>query len=210
MSLEAEIKNQYAKFFTESDSHVFKLMAEYYLQKAATLKTKDIEGNKTFKLLFRNVQKRLFIGIGCELLLKAFFLRSGYCINSPSKGYVPQGNPPYQIKDVQSDQFDIGETLTFNKLIDHLPRTPIFANCSPDEKNRITTALKVAKVFRNKEGHVATLWHKYNATNYSDIEIGLAIFYEKAFSQKLEIQFAFEKNEKSKFNVKAVERQKGG
>jgi hypothetical protein len=148
MSIESDVKQQYAKFFTKSDSSVFKMMAEYYLQKAATLKTKDIEGNKTFKLLFRNIQKRLFIGIGCELLLKAFFLQSGYCINSPFKGYTPQGNPPYQIKDIQSDKFDIGETLTFNKLIDLLPRTPIFADCSPDEKNKITAALKVAKVFR--------------------------------------------------------------
>jgi hypothetical protein len=72
MSIEADVKQQYAKFLTRSDSSVFKLMAEFYLRKAAILKTKDIESDETFKLLLRNVQKRLFIGIGCELLLKSF------------------------------------------------------------------------------------------------------------------------------------------
>lgn len=210
MSLESDIKSQYAKFFTKSDYPVFKLMAEHYLQKAAILKTKDIDSDETFKLLLRNVQKRLFIGIGCELLLKSFFLHSGYCINTPNHGYRHPSNPPYLIQDIPRNEFDVNDTFTFNQLIDQLPRTSIFANCATDEKGKITTALKIAKVFRNKEGHVATLWHKYDATNYSDIEIGLVTFYEKAFSEKLEIQFAFEKNEKPKFNVRSVERQKGG
>ena len=201
MSLESDIKSQYAKFFTESDSHVFKLTAEFYFQKAATLKKRDIDSDKAFKLLLRNVQKRLFIGIGCELLLKAFFLRDGYCINIPVSKSAVLGNPPYLIKDIQEGNFDVDDTISFNKLIEQLPKTTIFTNCSPDEKNKIMKALKTAKVFRNKEGHVATLWHKYDPTNYADIENGLAIFYEKAFSQKLEVQFAFGKNQKSKFAV---------
>jgi hypothetical protein len=204
MSLESDVKSQYAKFFMESDSFAFRLMAEFYLQKAATLKKRDIDTNEAFKLLLRNVQKRLFIGIGCELLLKALFLRNGYCINIPvSKNAVP-GNPPYLVKNVQEANFDIGNTLTFNKLIEQLPKTAIFNNCSPDEKDKIMRALKTAKVFRNKEGHVVTLWHKYDPTNYGDIEKGLAIFYEKAFSQRLEVQFAFGKNQKSKFAVVSV------
>lgn len=206
MSLESEIKEQYAKFFTKDDYHVFKLISEYYLQKAVTLKTKDINSVKTFRLLLRNVQKRLFIGVGCELLLKSFFLNSGYCINTPK--CKRSDKPPYSIQEVLRDEFDANNTFTFNQLIHQLPKTPIFTNCSPDEKRKIIKALEIAKVFRNKEGHVATLWHKYDAANYSDIEVGLAVFYEKAFSEKIEIQFAFEKNEKPKFNVNPLKTEK--
>lgn len=201
MSLESDIKSQYAKFFTDSDYHVFKLMAEYYLQKATTLKTKEIDSNEAFRLLLRNVQKRLFIGVGCELLLKSFFLRSGYCINTPNHGYQPSNNPPYLIKDIPREKFDVNETFSFNQLIDQLPKTHIFTKSMPDEQAKTIKALKIAKVFRNKEGHVATLWHEYDSTNYSDIENGLVDFYRIAFEQCLEVQFAFERNEKSKFVV---------
>ncbi len=204
MSLEAEIKSQYEKFFSKNDSGVFKLMAEYYLRKAVTLKTKDIEADETLKLLLRNIQKRLFIGIGSELLLKAFFLRNGYCINTPQLGYKHPSNPPYFLKDIPKDKFDIGNTFTFNQMIDQTPRTEVFIKSSRTERNTITKALKIAKVFRNKEGHVATLWHEYDSKNYSDIESGLVTFYKLAFSQKLEIQFSFEKNEMRKFTIESV------
>jgi len=204
MSLESDVKQQYAKFFTGSDSPVFKLIAEYYLRKAAILKTKDIDSDETYKKLLRNVQKRLFIGIGFELLLKAFFLRNGYCINTPQRGYKHPNNPPHLMKDVPRDNFDIDNTFTFSQLIDQLPRTALFINSSLDERDKITKALKIAKVFRNKEGHVATLWHGYDSTNYSDIENGLVIFYKMAFSQKLEVQFSFEPNEKGKFITASV------
>ena len=95
MSIESDIKKQYAKFFTQSDYSVFKSMAEYYLRKAAVLKTRDIERDEAFRLLLRNVQKRLFIGIGCELLLKSFFLLNDYCINLPMHGHAPLDTPPY-------------------------------------------------------------------------------------------------------------------
>jgi hypothetical protein len=204
MSIESDVKQQYAKFFTRSDSSVFKLMAEYYLRKAAILKTKDIDSDEIYKLLLRNVQKRLFIGIGCELLLKSFFLLNDYCINIPVRGYAPQGNPPYSIKTVQRDKFDIGDTLTFNKLIEHLPRVTFFSNCASDDKEKMLKAFKIAKVFRNKEGHVATLWHNFDSTNYSDVENALVLFYKMAFSQVLEVQFSFEQNEKGKFIIESI------
>jgi len=210
MSVEADIQQQYAKFFTQSDSSVFKSMAEYYLRKAAILKTKDIESDETFKLLLRNVQKRLFIGIGCELLLKSFFLLNDYCINLPLRGHVLQGNPPYSIKAIQENDFDIGDTLTFNKLIEQLPRIPAFSGCEPDDKKKMLRAFRIAKVFRNKEGHVVTLWHNFDSTNYSDLENALAIFYKVAFSQNLEVQFSFEPNEKGKFAIESSAKEKGG
>ena len=204
MSIESDVKQQYAKFFTKSDYSVFKLIAEYYLRKAAILKTKDIDSAEAFMLFLRNVQKRLFIGIGCELLLKAFFLSNDYCINLPVRGHVPEGTPPYLITTIQTDSFDVGDTLTFNKLIEQLPRVALFSNCLADDKEKMLKAFKIAKVFRNKEGHVATLWHDFESTNYSDIENGLIVFFKMAFSENLEIQFSFEKNEKGKFIIESV------
>jgi len=80
MDVVNEIKSQYARALWSSDWLYFKQIAEYYLKVAARLKKTDIKsGSKN--LLLRNAQKRLFLGIGCELLLKAFYLKEGYCIN---------------------------------------------------------------------------------------------------------------------------------
>ena len=85
MDIVNEIKKQYARKLTMTDSRRFKEVGEFYLESAAKLKKKDMRSSK-YKLLLRNSQKRLFIGIGCELLLKAYFLKHGYCIN---KGHYP-------------------------------------------------------------------------------------------------------------------------
>lgn len=81
--IESEIKAQYARFFEGNDWHGFKKVAEYYLKTAAELKKSDVKTLESCKLLIRNIKKRLFIGIGCELILKAFYLKSGYVINKP-------------------------------------------------------------------------------------------------------------------------------
>jgi hypothetical protein len=204
MPIESDIKQQYAKFFTKTDSRVFKWMAEYYFRKAATLLIKDIDSGETDRLLLRNVQKRLFIGIGCELLLKSFFLLQDYCINLPVRGYTQPGKSPYSIKTVQQDKFDISNTLTLNNLIQKLPKIQVFANCPSVDKEQMLKAFNIAKVFRNKEGHVATLWHDYDSTNYSDIESGLVLFYKTAFSQKLAVSISFESNEKGEFVIASL------
>ena len=68
---------------------MFKVGANYFLRIAAQLKMNDIlltEQEKSFvyckdnRLLYRNIQKRLWIGIAGELLIKAHFLKSGYLI----------------------------------------------------------------------------------------------------------------------------------
>ena len=82
-TIEKSIKDQYAKVFKKKDWGNFKLIADYYLNKAATLKRKDIDINDNFKLLVRNIQKRLFLGIASELLVKACYLKCGYVINKP-------------------------------------------------------------------------------------------------------------------------------
>lgn len=118
-SVEQNIKNQYAKFFKESDWNIFKTAAEYYLQNAARVLTSDIKYEaKVLKLLRRNVQKRLYIGIACELLLKSLYLKNGYCINKPKRDKKISMQYPYRLSQINKCDFDITETFAFNKLME--------------------------------------------------------------------------------------------
>ena len=76
-----EIKEQYARVLDQKDWVQFKYIADYYFDTAAKLKKRDVNVREELQLLVRNSQKRLFIGIGCEMLLKAIYLKSAYCIN---------------------------------------------------------------------------------------------------------------------------------
>lgn len=200
MSIESEVKKQYSKFFDKTDSSVFKLMAEYYLRKATELKKADININPSIDLLIRNTQKRLFIGIGCELLIKAYFLSKGYWINRPTKKSDLSPDVPHLLNAVAKDKFKEDDSITLGNVLNLLPKTDVFQGIGKEVEKKIMKGFRIAKVFRNKEGHVATLWHNYVEENYTDIEVALMQFYKIAFSEKKEIQFSFAENEKSVFS----------
>lgn len=192
-SIEKEIKGQYAKVFKKTDWESFKLIAEYYLTRAATLKRKDIEVEDTFKLLIRNIQKRLFLGIGCELLVKACYLKHGYVINKPkdkTKGTVIKSS------NIKVAELEAEDTFTLSPLIDNLKKVVTFTNWTIIEKG-----LKILKVFRNKEGHVAVLWHRYKAQNYRDVESALTLFYKEAFEEDIEFSIFMEDTDKGVFKI---------
>jgi len=199
-SIEQQIKNQYAKFFEKSDWKTFKTAAEYYLENAARVLTRDIkyEAKKDDKLLRRNVQKRLYIGIACELLLKSFYLKNGYCINKPKKdGKISKGYT-YLFSQINKDDFDIADTFVFNKLMEGLYKIFDFGQ----DKSSVDKALRIAKVFRNKEGHVAVRGHNYVPQNYRDIEAGLTDFYKAVFLEDLRIRFSVGIGEKTEFRIR--------
>jgi hypothetical protein len=197
--IEQEIKNQYAKFFEESDWNTFKGAAEYYLENAVRLLTSDIKYEaESLKLLRRNVQKRLFIGIACELLLKSLYLKNGYCINKPKRDRKISRRYPYRFSKIKRNDFDITNTFTFNNLMERVYNIFDFG---PD-KSTVDKAFRIAKVFRNKEGHIAVLRHHYQAQNYSDIEAGLTAFYKAVFSEDLRIKFSVGKGEGAKFSIR--------
>ncbi|MEW8074180.1 MAG: hypothetical protein AB2826_27625 [Candidatus Thiodiazotropha sp.] len=173
MSLESEIKTQYEEFFRPDDWSTFKCAADYYFENAATVLKKDIQHNdNNLKLLFRNIQKRLYIGIACEFLLKAIFLKNGYVINKRVNANTPQGKYPFIAADVDPNYFDKSNTLTFNDLLQKLFKV---IEAKKGERKAIEKGLKIAKVFRNKEGHAVTVFHDYNPQNYRDIEDSLAL-----------------------------------
>ena len=192
MSIERTIKEQYAKeILTHKDWHKFRTLADYYFKNAAFLKKKDIDIDNEFKLLCRNIQKRLFIGIGTEMLLKAVYLKNRFCINKPLSG--PQ-DTPRSFKDISKNSLDKTDTYTLAVLIDNLKR--IFPN---EDITKIKRGLNIAKVFRNKEGHVVALWHDFDPENYSDIELSITEIYRLGFDEGIEYKISMEPEEKAIF-----------
>ncbi len=198
ISVERSVKEQYAKFFEQDDWIKLKLVAELYLETAAKLQTKHLL-TKNLKLLYRNIQKRLFLGISCELLLKSYFLRKGYCINKPKYRRQIQGKFPFKIADIDRNDFEVADTFTLSKLIDGLKTVNHFNN-----HQTILKGLKIAKVFRNKEGHVAEFWHEFDHQNYKDIAESLRMLYKEGFNERLSLCISVARNEKAEFLVKSI------
>jgi len=69
-------------------------------------------------------------------------------------------------------------------------------------QREITEGLKIAKVFRNKEAHVITNSHEYNESDYTKIEKCIIKSYKEWFSEEIDFNISFEKNEKGKFEIK--------
>jgi len=154
---------------------------------------------KDFQLLRRNVTKRLFIGIGCELLLKAIYLKNGFCINR-QKPQI-ECSWPHKLINSNRNNFHDDNTLSFNQLIDKLFTIENFGK----DKNIIKQGLNISKVFRNKEGHIAVYWHDYDPQNYRDIEKSLICIYEKSFNEILKLTFSFGDGEKAIFKINRTE-----
>lgn len=193
-STEQLIKDQYAKFFTVSDWPSFKALADYYFKNAAFLKKVDIDSDVIPELRIRNIQKRLYLGIGAELLVKAFYLKNGYGINTPKVGSWTA----YKIESISSDDFNNDNTVTMNSLLQEMVtnRVSEFTN-----EPQIVKGLKIAKVFRNKEGHVVTVRHSYASENYIDIERAVIDFYMIYFQQTLNFKISMESNQKPYFDI---------
>jgi hypothetical protein len=196
MNIEQEIKSQYAKVLRKEDSETFKHIASYYFETAAKLKKKDINIEKGLKLLARNIQKRLFIGVGAELLLKALYLDNGFCVNkSINKRY----NRPVNFEEIKPEDINEKDTFTIVQLIDSLGDLDIF---SKKDLSTVKKGLNIAKVFRNKEGHVAVKTHAYDSQNFSDIESSVIAVYKFGFKEELEFRISMESKEEPVFKIK--------
>ncbi|PHS60287.1 MAG: hypothetical protein COB12_13460 [Flavobacterium sp.] len=197
MSLEQEIKKQYSKIFSADfkDWIPFKQMADYYLKTSAHLLTNDIDSPEPLKLWLRNVQKRLSIGIATELLLKAIYLKNGYNINKPINGI--QLDFPINIQGLDTHKLNPSETYGLNMLIQHLSKIIELEQNSES----IMEGLKISKVFRNKEGHVAVHWHNFERKDYDRIEFSLIELFRLGFNENLNFKISIAKNEVGKFEI---------
>jgi hypothetical protein len=196
ISLEQSVKDQFAKVFESCDWQLFKEVADINLAEAARLKMsslKNVPLNR--RLLIRNTRKRLLIGIGIELLLKAIYLKSGYGINKPLKA-VTGPTPPFKLADADQGLLNPNDTLTLSKLIENLTKVVQLS-----KRDLVIDGLRIAKVFRNKEGHVVTHTHIFNPSNYRAIEASLVEIYSCAFGETLKVQFSLEVGEKGIWDV---------
>lgn len=197
MNIEPEIKKQFSKVFLSTDWRNFKLLADYYFETSAKILKKDIGIADPYKLMGRNIQKRLFIGIGTELLLKSLFLKNNYCINRVKKNKSPNLKVPTIFTDIQDTEIlNPSDTFTLNTLIDSISKVFI-----SDNPQKLIKGLKIAKVFRNKEGHVVVLWHTADRQNYTDIEDSIIEIYKNGFNQKLNFKISFLEDEVASFKI---------
>ena len=194
-NIEQTIKNQYSKVFKEKDWLIFKLTADYYLARAATLKKKDIDYDKEFTLLIRNIQKRLFLGIAAEFLLKACYLKNKCAINllrvADNRTIIPFNT--IHIPDLKPEN-----TFTLTRLRDHVRNVVNFTDWPKIEKG-----FKILTVFRNKEGHVVSITHKYKAENYRAIESSIIGFYKDVFDETLKFHISMVDDEVGEFEIEA-------
>ena len=194
-SLEQRVKAQFAREFVVSDWQLFKRVAEVYLSRATKLKIADVVfAPDDLHLLVRNIQKRLFIGIGVELLLKSLFLRHGFAINKPKlQKHGPQF--PFRFAQARDVELDPADTVTLNALIQGLPGLGL----GPWDEAK--AGFRIAKVFRNKEGHVVVGRHRFDPQDYRDIEAALVVTYARGFEQGLHVRFSVAANEASVWAV---------
>lgn len=187
-SIESETKAQFSKVFVPEDWELFKRMADYYFEEAVRLKAKNIPAPLDLKLLIRNSRKRLLIGMGVEFLLKSYYLSKRYFINRQLIGVDQPFPTTFNLELIKN--FSATDTVKLSQLIDLLPKHAELSDKSAEIKG-----LQIAKVFRNKEGHIVTRSHHYEASNYADIEKSLILLYRDLFHEDLSLQFSVEKNE---------------
>jgi hypothetical protein len=192
--IEQSVKSQFAKVFVAPDWLLFKKMAEANLREAATLLKADMSIESSLKLLARNARKRLLIGVGVELLLKAIYLKQGYAINRPKDSPLKF---PFLAKDAKGVQLFEDKTVMLNELIEKLP----IIVAPLQNKASTLKGLRIAKVFRNKEGHGVTSTHVFDPTNYTDIASSLVDLYRDAFGEKLSVQFSLAPDERAVWRI---------
>jgi hypothetical protein len=202
MTVEEGVKQQFAKVFEKSDWKLFKGIAESYLQQAARLRKKALRRVPgELRLLARNCQKRLFIGIAVELLLKAVYLHEGFCINKPD-ARVSALKLPFTLAHQQSSGETLSgdESFTLGPIIDHLNQVVTLGG----DEAAVLEGLNTAKVYRNKEGHIVAPKHDYVRSDYRKIESALILLYRHAFDETLELHFSLAPNEKYVFKVSKI------
>ncbi|HYV03158.1 MAG TPA: hypothetical protein VFB82_01145 [Blastocatellia bacterium] len=165
------------------------------MSEAAFLKKSAFKVAVDKKLLVRNSRKRLLIGVGTELLLKAVFLKAGYCINKPEDDEATL-KLPFTPALARGVPLNASRTYTFDSLIGQLKKIVNLQNPA-----LVLGGLRIAKVFRNKEGHVVTSKHNFDPSSYRAIERALIELYADAFDEKLKVRFSFAPKEKGAWQV---------
>ena len=125
-----------------------------------------------------------------ELLLKAVYLKHGYEIN---RLQTPGPNAPafpFTFRQARGIPLASDQTYMLNDLIEKLGS--VLPASVGDGMSR---GLRIAKVFRNKEGHTVLPKHQFDPPNYRDIEASLMTLYDWAFGETLRARFSVAQGE---------------
>ncbi len=194
-SLDRSVKDQFAKIFSPSDWRLFRDMAEINFSEAAFLKKSSFNVASNMRLLVRNSRKRLLIGIGAEFLVKAIYLKAGYCINKPQDSRASL-RLPFTLADAVECPLKAHDTFTLDQLSGQIKQIMPLTN-----PRVVMDGLCIARIFRNKEGHVVTRKHKFYPSSYRTIEAALVEIYASAFQKQLKVRFSLEDYEKAAWCV---------
>jgi hypothetical protein len=122
-------------------------------------------------------------------------LKHGFAINkAPSKH--PTLRLPFTWAAAAGVALASDDTYMLGALIDKLSKVPRF-----HDYGRFDRGLRIAKVFRNKEGHVVLPAHEFKPQNYRDIEQSLVEMYSRGFGETLRVRFSVGVKEKALWKV---------
>jgi hypothetical protein len=184
-----ETKKQFARIFETTDWNHLLDVADYHFQEAAHLKTRNIRFTDK-QLLIRNSMKRLHLGVGVELALKAAYLKKGICVNKFKGNKPPEGlenSPIHKLSELDRAALNSNDTFTMDSLINKL--ASVF---ELQQDTELTNGLKIAMTFRNKEGHTSFPKHEFMAENYKSISASVIKLYKIAFNQTLDFNIAMQ------------------
>ena len=192
-----EIHSQYTCLLMPDDWLAFRQLAEYHFKIAAKLHKADLELADAPKSMLHSV-KRLHIGVGFELILKAAYLKNGKCINVFNRGIEhPHKAPIHDMANMDKTILNAKETYSLSLLIQNYSAT---FNRLADK--RFADGLRVAYLFRSKEGRIACPEQDYNDELYQLVSDAIIKLYQDAFDIELDFQIAIKRKDKGVFKVK--------
>ncbi|MDD4878431.1 MAG: hypothetical protein PHO02_05350 [Candidatus Nanoarchaeia archaeon] len=151
------------------------------------------KGGSFNDFILQEIKYRLFLGVAVELIVKAAFLKQGYIINSYKNlkqswysGLVNlfvSKNKPLKFEEVVHSRLITQHTQDISYFIDHI--NFIFPNLTKKECNTyIRKGLEIARIWRNKEIHLASGSHSELIGEDEDIKTAIHYIYQEIFDDE--------------------------
>lgn len=182
------VERLYCKVYGKEDYKLFKKNAEKFFslfrEYSSTNKTTSLTKKGLKKFIRDELISRIFLGIGCELLVKSVYLKKGYLINRVLN--KPENKVfPYRMKVITIENIDSGNTEFFRKLNSNLHKLMPKRVKLHDYNRLIKKGLEIARIWRNKDTHIGGGYHRQSMEIH---DIGNAvhniyfIFYRSRFN----------------------------
>lgn len=167
---------------------------ERFIKESLKIRPKSIvpkKGSKFSDTMIKFQIYRVLMGIGCELILKAAFVKKRYTINKfrsgkPNRMERWNRNIPSQLIDYQ--------TVPSSILLQNIYRLfPKFGKKLCNEYVR--KGFETARIWRNKEVHTGGGYHRQIGTDNYDIANSLTNVYDTVFNDAQRIKRLFRKHD---------------